>query len=132
MQGDANPSVALGLTATWVDPQSAVLAVAGEIDIANADSLAAAVSSILAVARTRRLVLDLAEVRFLDARGVAVLISAFRQGTVREVAVVVINCQPLTMRILEITGVGKLLTGDGYPHQRGGGGASPTRSSRSR
>jgi anti-anti-sigma factor len=94
----------------WEDHENVVLAVAGELDTETADQLRAAVSSILAAGRPRRLVLDLGEVRFLDARGVAALVAAHRTGASHRMAVVVINCQRMPMRVLEITGVDKLLT----------------------
>jgi anti-anti-sigma factor len=111
VRADEVPPVGLELTTTWVDRENAVLAVAGDIDMATVDRLARAMSLILAAAHVRRLMVDLAEVAFMDARGVATLMSAHRQGAARGVAVVVINCQWLPMRILEITGVDKLLTG---------------------
>lgn len=99
------------------DRGSVVLAIAGEIDLATADTLIEAVSSILAAKGVRRLVLDLGEVRFLDARGVAALVTAHQQGAGRGVAVLVINCQRSPMRVLEITSVDKVLTGR-QPGQR--------------
>lgn len=104
-------TTALRLTTMWDDRDSAVLAVAGEVDMATADTLLEAVSWILATGRLQRLVLDLGEVRFLDARGVTALMAAHRYGASRGVAIVVINCQRMPMRVLEITGVDKILTG---------------------
>jgi anti-anti-sigma factor len=101
----------------WDDRGSQVLAVAGEIDMLTADELVQAVSLILAAGAMRRLVLDLGEVRFLDARGVAALIAARQLGASRRVSVVVINCQRSPMRILEITGVDKILTGRDPGHR---------------
>jgi len=99
----------------WEDSGNAVLAVAGELDISTADSLVEVALPILTAGRLRRLVLDLGEVRFLDARGVAALLAVHDQGVRLRVAVVVINCQRMPMRVLEITGVDKILTGrDGW------------------
>ena len=88
-----------------------MLAVAGELDMGTGDTLVQAVSSILATARPRRLVLDLGDVRFLDARGVAALLAVREQAAARRTTAVVINCQRMPMRVLEITGVHKILTG---------------------
>jgi anti-sigma B factor antagonist len=99
----------LHLTATWPDPTTAILAVAGEVDLATADQLQQGLNSILADGHARTLVVDLDGVRFLDARGLAVLLAAHRRGAHDGVTVVVTHCRPLPMRVLEVTGLDKIL-----------------------
>jgi anti-anti-sigma factor len=111
MSNDELAAFGLRLTAMWCDRTTAVVAVAGDLDLASAGGLVQRLSSTLAVARVRRLVIDLAEVRFLDARGIAALLAIHRQGAAGGVAVTVINCQSMPRRVLEIAGAYKILTG---------------------
>ena len=85
------------------------LAVDGEVDMATADALADAMTTVLDGPGLRRLVVDLAGVRFLASSGISVLVTAYRHAHDRQVGFVVVNCQPMVERTLGITGVDKLL-----------------------
>lgn len=106
--GRAGP-VPLRLSTVHADEVTAVLAVAGEIDIGTVGDLSKALSDLLNGPRLRRLVLDFAEVGFLDASGIAALVTAHRSGRDRGTTVELINCRPLPQRVLEITGMDKVL-----------------------
>src|SRR4051812_45441723 len=58
------------LTASPVTHGTVRLAVAGDVDLATADALRGAMTDLLADGRVTRLVVDFAEVSFLDAAGV--------------------------------------------------------------
>jgi anti-anti-sigma factor len=86
------------------------LAVSGEIDIATVDRLTAELDAALA-RRVPTLVIDLIGVTFMASAGVTALLNAYRQATAAGIPLVVTNCGGAVERILEITGVFKLLTG---------------------
>jgi anti-sigma B factor antagonist len=89
------------------------LTVAGEIDLATVDPLADAMTSIIdATPQPGRLVVDFADVTFLDSSGVSALVAAWRLASAREVDFRVTDCRPNVLRVLEITGMAKPLTAD--------------------
>jgi len=92
------------------------LAVSGEIDIATVDKLTAALQFALDQ-RPQTLVIDLADVPFMASAGVTALLGAYRQATAAGIPLVVANCGATVERVLEITGVHKLLTGLGPGHR---------------
>lgn len=86
-----------------------VLAVRGEVDLATVTPFRDLMMSILAEPGLRRLVVDMAEVTFLDARGVAALVAAWQAAEASDVRFMVVNCRGAVRRVLEITGVSKAL-----------------------
>jgi anti-sigma B factor antagonist len=82
----------------------ATVAVSGDVDIANADALKAAVASV-AADMPERLVFDLSELRFIDSAGIAVLLFATECGA----PVAVLNPSPAVRRIVELTGLTAVL-----------------------
>jgi anti-sigma B factor antagonist len=98
------------------DGDGARVAVAGDLDMSTADQLAEALDSVLADDAVRRMVLDFAGVAFMASAGVAVLVGAYRQAQDCGVRMMVVSCRPSVARVMEITGVDKLLTtGEGTP-----------------
>jgi anti-sigma B factor antagonist len=95
------------------DRATVVLAVAGEIDMGTVDDLRRALSEVLNDSPPRRLVVDLAEVGFLESTGIAALMAAYRSGRAQQSTVTLINRQPLPRRVLEISGVDKVLMSSG-------------------
>jgi anti-anti-sigma factor len=81
-----------------------VLAVAGEVDLATAPQLDAALAGLLSADRAR-VVLDLSEVTFLASRGIAVLIDAHERALDRGVELHLVVTRPQVHRILEMTGL---------------------------
>jgi anti-anti-sigma factor len=90
---------------TFADPSGApVIAVSGELDISNADSLKSVVDSVTAQ-RPDRLIFDLSGLRFMDSAGIAVLI-----GATREVGAVHLrNPSKIIRRVVELTGLSRVL-----------------------
>lgn len=86
-----------------------VLAVRGEIDLATVVPFRNLMLSILAERGVRWLTVDMAEVTFMDARGVATLVAAWQAAEARDVRFAVVNCRGAVRRVLEITGVDKVL-----------------------
>lgn len=84
------------------------VAPAGQIDLATAPKLAAA----LAEARRdgiSEIVVDLAEVDFLDSAGVRVLVQASRETTAAGATLYLKGAEGWVARVLEITGVAEFL-----------------------
>lgn len=81
-----------------------VVAVHGEVDLLTAPSLEAA----LAQADGRvasRVVLDLADLRFIDSTGIHVLVAAHNQATSSGRRLVLANVPARARRVLDLTGV---------------------------
>jgi anti-anti-sigma factor len=102
--------VPLRLTTHLTADGEARLAVAGEIDIATVAPLADAMIGIIRDQRPVRLVVDFAEVTFLDSSGVAALVAAWRSASASQTDFTVVNCGPAVLRVLEITGMVQALT----------------------
>ena len=91
------------------------LAVSGEVDIATVDPLREAMTAVLKDRQVTRLVVDFAEVAFLDSTGIAALMAAYRLAQAREVDFEVVRCRPQARRVIEVIGVDKfLISGDGH------------------
>lgn len=96
-----------GLT---VEPQSnGVIAVAGELSLAEAPILERHLSDALATA-TSTVVVDLAGVEFIDSTGLSVLVRAQQQASERGVEFGVQNPRPQAHRLLSLTGLEARLT----------------------
>src|SRR5687767_2131269 len=86
-----------------------VMSLFGELDIATAPQLLAAVGAALDGEDT--VILDLAEMSFIDSQGIKVLAEAHKRAQSGRVRRVVLRSpQPQTRQVLEISGLAKLLT----------------------
>ncbi len=86
---------------TASDPDgSIVLMLSGELDSSNVEQLNEATRSILSN-RPSRFVFDLAELRFMDSAGIAVLV----QVATEVETVLVRNPPPIVKRLIEVTGL---------------------------
>ena len=88
-------------------PDTAVLAVRGEIDTLTASAFTAATEE-LVTASGEVLVMDLTEVRFLASSGLAVLISAAHRAEERGIRLRLVITSRAVRRPLEITGTAAL------------------------
>jgi anti-anti-sigma factor len=109
-RADPPDPVALRLTASPVADGTVRLALAGEIDLATAEVLRGAMTTLLGDHGVTRLVVDFAEVEFLDAAGITALLAAYRYAGARGIAFTVVNCPRTPLRVLEIVALDKLLT----------------------
>ncbi|MGK5676274.1 STAS domain-containing protein [Micromonospora sp. URMC 106] len=91
------------------EPGQVFVRPSGEIDMATADALGATITDALHRPGVREVVVDLADVRFLDSSGVRVLVHGVAVGGERGVTLRVEDPQPVVARVLRITGVGALL-----------------------
>jgi anti-sigma B factor antagonist len=98
------------------DSGRVVLAVAGEIDMASAGRLDQVLDTVLDRPGVVEVVVDLAEVPFLDSTGVAALLRGAAEAVGRGATLRVTNPRPVVARVLRITAVDVLLgftDGDG-------------------
>jgi len=86
---------------------SSVVKLIGEIDISNADAVAARIDRIIGDG-TDCLVVDLSALEFMDSCGIAVLIRAASRVTTFEIR----NPSTVVRRIIECTGLGDVLRTD--------------------
>ncbi|GHJ48144.1 hypothetical protein Cs7R123_54860 [Catellatospora sp. TT07R-123] len=86
----------------------AVVRVRGEIDLLTADALRDELCNALRTAPT--VMVDLAEVGFLDSTGVRSLFDAYRCAADLGHRLYVRDAQQWVAKVLAVTGVGKLLT----------------------
>lgn len=87
-------------------PERYTIFVSGEIDISNAEQLRNAVD--LAFEQpTEKVVLDLADVSYIDSTGIGVLVGAAHHAADHGKAFAAINAQNGVMRVVELLGVGK-------------------------
>jgi anti-sigma B factor antagonist len=108
----------LDATLTRPYPDTAVLAVRGEIDTLTAPAFTAAAEELLTTSG-EILVMDLTEVRFLASSGLAVLISAAHRAEDRGIRLRLVMTSRAVRRPLEITGTAALFdlysdTGSAY------------------
>src|SRR5436305_13125149 len=88
---------------------------AGDLDMATSDALGDTLATAVSFPGTRRIVVHLAEVTFLASSGISALLSAYRGARHRQARLTVINARPIVARVLELTGVDKLLAPDDSP-----------------
>jgi anti-sigma B factor antagonist len=92
---------------TSAEAGQAVVALAGECDLAARDALTAAL--LAAVDGSDVVVVDLTELRFLDSSGLHGLIAGYHAAVERGGRLHVVNAGGVVARLLDLTGVGELL-----------------------
>ena len=104
------------------EDDSAVVGVIGEVDL----STAATLGRVLQLAiddRPPKLIVDLAQVRFLDSSGIQCLVAASRVAATVDCTLVVRNPNPSIARVFSICGVDELLMERSIAQERSDGAA---------
>jgi anti-anti-sigma factor len=83
----------------------------GEIDMTTAGQMRESLTAALD-RHPSALVVDLAAVTFIDSSGLAALVHGFKQAAKDGASLIVVDPQPMVRRILEITGLLRVLTGN--------------------
>jgi anti-sigma B factor antagonist len=91
-----------------VDSETYALEPHGELDMATARDLAAALDA--AVGARRFVVVDLGDVRFLDASSLGLMVAAHRRLVENGGRLVIVCSDPRLVRIFEITGLVEVLS----------------------
>jgi anti-anti-sigma factor len=81
------------------------VSVAGEIDMATAEDLKAALHNAITYPGATRILVDFAQVSFCDSSGLHVLDQAYGDATTKSVSFQLVNLQPAIRRVLELVGV---------------------------
>lgn len=90
--------------------QSAVLNLKGELDLGSAEILGQAITEV-ELSGADPLVIDMAEVGFLDCSGLAVLLGAYNRACRDDRDLFITNATPAVRRIFNMTGCKHLLAG---------------------
>ena len=91
------------------------LAIAGEVDISNADLLTDAITKLIIAGHVAELIIDLDRVTFLDSTGISSLVRGHNLAAAFGIAYLVTNPHDMVHKVLDITGVLSLLTEQPQP-----------------
>lgn len=91
------------------DGEAVVIVVRGEVELATADRLRAAVNGALAGGCVQ-IVFDLAAVSFMDSTGLSVVLQTLQKLELRSEAVVLRSPQPHVRRVFEVMGIADMFT----------------------
>ena len=94
---------------TTAPARDAVLRLAGDLDFQTATAVHQQVDLILAE-RPAQLILDLRDLTFIDSTGLAAIVYAWRAAQERQATVRLRDVPAFLASVLDITGVGELLT----------------------
>ncbi len=103
---DAWPSTPLRIAMTSRG-NAVVVSIAGELDIATAESLADALA--ISALASRPLVLDLASLEFMDSTGLSEILLGWRRHFERGVGYVLLSPTVAVRKILEMTGISEII-----------------------
>jgi anti-anti-sigma factor len=94
----------------WLDNEVVRIAVAGEIDVATSTQLKFVLLAAIQTPSTARdVTVDLAEVTFMDASGVGVLVAGREAARRRGVGFTVQNPQGIVLRVLDLLGLAEAM-----------------------
>ncbi|WP_020522866.1 STAS domain-containing protein [Catelliglobosispora koreensis] len=89
-----------------------VVSVSGEIDLAVHDLLTEKIDSAVKMTTEGPVVIDLSKTTFLDSSGIRVLIEGLEAARHRELSYHVTGVTGIVHRVMEVTGVLEVLTGE--------------------
>jgi anti-sigma B factor antagonist len=103
------PVPQLNVTEDDVDEHTHVLALRGELDVATVPRLADPLRAAIAAGKTA-MVIDLAELTFLDSTGLMVLLNGLRRVGRQGGNLVIMCTNPTVLRLFDITGTASTFT----------------------
>jgi anti-anti-sigma factor len=92
--------------------QTAIVGVAGEVDLAAGPALETSIMSAFADQDIDTVLVDLSAVTFLDSSGISVLLKGRRVADERAVNYRVVGADGIVRKVLDLTGVWPLLSGE--------------------
>ena len=101
----------LHITPDSADPARLVLS--GELDLYTSQAFLDGITEALAAVGERDIAIDVAEVSFMDSSGIAALVKASRLVNDAGAHLRVERANARVFKLLDLTGVAKLLVGDG-------------------
>ncbi|NCO43211.1 MAG: anti-sigma B factor antagonist [Armatimonadetes bacterium CG_4_10_14_3_um_filter_66_18] len=99
----------LSVEVQQLGPGTALMVLAGELELANCSRVRDAAISLLAQSTTR-IVMDLSGLSFIDSSGVGVVIGTLKRARERQGAVALVCTDPTILRVFEITGLAQVLS----------------------
>jgi anti-sigma B factor antagonist len=97
--------------ATEWSGRDATVTITGDVDLASAPAVDAAIEAAVRSAEAAGIIVDLAGVTFLDSSGISVLLRGRRLAEDHHVAYQVVGARGLVLTVLELTGVWAHLSG---------------------
>jgi anti-sigma B factor antagonist len=102
-------------TAVWqTDRGSAIVVLSGDLDLATAPKLRQRLAD-LADCDVIDLVIDLANLGFMDSSGISVIVGTYEHLKLRGGSLVIRNANPMAIKIFQITGLMEYLSVTGAP-----------------
>jgi anti-anti-sigma factor len=95
-----------------VSEATAEVVVAGDLDMAAAFRFESELESILDARAVRSIVLDLAQVGFVDSAGLGALLSIRDRASRQGIELKIVRVSDAVRRILDVTGIGDIAVGD--------------------
>jgi anti-sigma B factor antagonist len=105
-----SPFEVVAHTTAQRDDASLEVMVAGDLDMVATFRIEPEVERLLAQRGVRRLILNLADVRFIDSAGIGALLSIRERADRLGVEMTLVNVPDPVQRVLDLTGTGALLT----------------------
>ena len=96
-------------------PSRRVIRPHGEIDLSTVPPLRAALHDLITDANDTAVVVDLADVQFIDSSGIAVLVSAYRRAREAGLAFSLARPTSAVAKVLALTQADRLIPVIGYP-----------------
>lgn len=94
---------------TEVDAARATVAVAGEVDVSNADVLRSAIDEALGREGVQAVDVNMADAPYIDSTGIGVLVGSAHKARDAGVAFAVVDAQDNVVRILGLLGVDEVI-----------------------
>lgn len=104
------PSTRLVIDARCPSPGTVRVAVVGEIDLSNSDTLRVRLRNVLSAPHLHHIEIDLAGVTFLDCSGITLLVVLARAAARTGCRLQITDPQPVVRRVLDLTGLLDVLT----------------------
>ncbi|WP_035270450.1 STAS domain-containing protein [Desulfitibacter alkalitolerans] len=97
------------LTKTELLEERILVNVAGELDLKVADKLRTKLDELISENPGKELVLDFSNVNFIDSSGLGVLLGRYKKMLTSGTKIYIKNVQPQVKRVLELSGITRLI-----------------------
>ena len=123
LQGRRPQATPLTVSVDTATPEAPVVEISGDLEFTSAAKLRVEVERLLAEAPPR-IVLDFAQLRFMDSTGLSVIVQAWQEGSTTGTVIELRSTPRFLDTILDITGVSSLLARSAQGGQSGQSAAS--------
>jgi anti-sigma B factor antagonist len=94
---------------TSAEGSTRTLALSGEVDLDAKEPLQAAFTAAIEIDQVKSVVVDLADITFLDSSGIGALVFGHRLAAANGATLTVVNPSAGVERVLDLTGISELL-----------------------